>query len=239
MTNKETILTVDNLNVSYDKNKIITNLSFSVKRKDVLIILGPNGAGKSTLLKAILNLIPYTGTVKWNSNKISYLPPQEQLQRKNLPPLSIEEFFNFKTKDHNKIVEILSEVGLDPQILPRQFGALSTGQFQRMSIAWALIDEPEVLIIDEPTSGIDIGGEETIYNLIHKFWKKYHMTILMVTHDLNIVWEHANNVLCINKQYSCMGTPEEILSPEQLKKLYGTGLKYYKHHHDHKYRNEK
>jgi zinc transport system ATP-binding protein len=123
-------------------------------------------------------------------------------------------------------------VGLDTTLLKKQFGTLSTGQFQRMIIAWALVDEPSVLLFDEPTSGIDVGGQETIYSLLHKFWEERGLTILLVTHDLNIVWEHANNVLCLNKKMLCHGKPKEVINPKSLEKLYGTGVKFYIHRHD-------
>ncbi len=126
---------------------------------------------------------------------------------------------------------MISEVGLNESILEHQFSELSTGQFQRMLIGWALLDSPDVLILDEPTSGIDIGGEETIYSLLKKFWENQNLTILLVTHDLNIVWEYATQVICLNKQKTCKGKPEEVLTPEQLKALYGTGVKFYKHQH--------
>jgi len=231
MIDKNTVLTVNNLQIAYEGEQIISDLSFTVDKRDILIFLGPNGAGKTTLLRALQNLLSYQGTVSWNAEKISYLPPQEFLQRQNLPPLSIEEFYAFKTSDSNIIKSMIVEVGLDESLLSHQFNKLSTGQFQRMLIGWALLDNPDVLILDEPTSGIDIGGEETIYSLLHKFWQNQDLTILLVTHDLNIVWEYATQVICLNKQQMCMGKPGEVLTPEQLKKLYGTGIKFYKHQH--------
>ena len=225
------ILTVKNLNVAYDGEAVINNLSFQVEEGEVLIILGPNGAGKTTLLRALVGLLPYTGEIHWATKSISYLPPQELLQRKVLPPLSIEEFFKFKHVSSAQISTILDAVGLDSSALKKRFGTLSTGQFQRMIIAWALVDEPSVLLFDEPTSGIDIGGQETIYSLLHKFWSEKHLTILMVTHDLNVVWEHANNVLCLNKKMVCYGKPREVLTPESLEEIYGTGVKFYEHTH--------
>ena len=231
MQSANNVLTVSNLQVSYNGNQIITDLSFTVAKSDILIILGPNGAGKTTLLRALLNLLPYQGSVSWHAKNISYLPPQEFLQRQNLPPLNIEEFFSFKTNDIETVKSMLTEVGLDETLLKRQFSALSTGQFQRMLIAWALADDPDVLILDEPTSGIDVGGEETVYSLLHKFWLKQRLTILLVTHDLNVVWEYGTRVLCLNRKQMCMGKPDEVLTPEQLKQLYGTGIKFYKHQH--------
>ena len=225
------LLEVENLLVQFNEETILKNLTFNVKEKEVLVILGPNGAGKTTLLKALLGIIPSSGKITWNTNDISYLPPQELVGRKNLPPLSVLDFFKFKNDSKSEIINILKAVGLDKSILNKQFTTLSTGQFQRMIIAWALINKPKVLLLDEPTSGIDVGGEETIYSLLHKFWEKEKLTILLVTHDLNIVWEHADKVLCLNKEKLCYGSPQEILTVENLKKLYGTGIKFYKHNH--------
>jgi len=225
------MLTVENLNVAFDGVPVITDLSFEVKAGEVLVILGPNGAGKTTLLRALLGLVPYTGTIRWATEDISYLPPQELLERRGLPPLSIEEFFRFKAVSRAQIVRIFEGVGLDPALLTRGYGALSTGQFQRMIIAWALVDEPSVLLFDEPTSGIDIGGQETIYSLLHRFWKERNLTILLVTHDLNVVWEHAETVLCMNREKICYGPPRRVLTPDELEKIYGSGIKYYEHTH--------
>jgi len=217
--------------VKLDEEEIIKDLSFDVKEGEVLVILGPNGAGKTTLLRTLLGLLPYTGEISWFTKDISYLPPQEFLGRKDLPPLSIEEFFKFKNIPSEKILKILKQVGLDASILKKTFATLSTGQFQRMIIAWGLVGEPSVLLFDEPTTGIDVGGQETIYSLLHKFWKEMNLTILLVTHDLSIVWEHANNVLCLNKKMLCYGMPRKILTPKNLKQLYGTGIKFYEHKH--------
>ncbi|WP_305907658.1 metal ABC transporter ATP-binding protein [Methylomarinum sp. Ch1-1] len=231
MTDENAVLTVSHLDVAYDGAGVISDLSFSVDKRDILVVLGPNGAGKTTLLRALQNLLPYHGTITWQARKIGYLPPQEFLQRQNLPPLTIDEFYAFKNPAEGDVSEILSQVGLDESLLSHQFGELSTGQFQRMMIGWALLDKPDVLILDEPTSGIDVGGEETIYSLLHQFWRNQELTILLVSHDLNIVWEYATQVICLNKQQMCMGKPEEVLTPEQLKALYGTGIKFYRHQH--------
>ena len=227
----KTMLKVDNLNVAFDGFDVITDLSFEVKEGEVLVILGPNGAGKTTLLRALLGLIPYTGSVMWATEDISYLPPQELWERRGLPPLSIEEFFRFKAVSMERILTIFQRVGLDPSLLKRGYGTLSTGQFQRMIIGWALVDDPSVLLFDEPTSGIDIGGQETIYSLLHSFWKERNLTILLVTHDLNVVWEHAETVLCMNREKLCYGNPHKVLTPEELEKIYGAGIKHYEHTH--------
>lgn len=223
------VLEVKDLNVTLEGESILKDLSFTVEKGEVLVILGPNGAGKTTLLKTLLGIIPSKGEIKWKTKNISYLPPQEFLQRQYLPPLSVKDFFELKGAPKNKTIKMLELVGLKKSIIDKNFNSLSTGQFQRMIIAWALVNEPSVLLFDEPTAGIDVGGEETIYSLLHKFWKEKKMTILLVTHDLSVVWEHANKVLCLNKKKICYGKPKKILTPKNLEEVYGTGVKFYEH----------
>jgi len=228
------ILKVKNLNVALDGDEIIKNLSFEVKEREIFTILGPNGAGKTTLFRTLLGLIPYKGEIVWTPKepKIGYLP--ERLSRVKFKelPISVRDFFKFKESSDEKISEVLKSVGLeDPKILERDPGDLSSGQFQRMLIGWGLVGDPQVLLFDEPTTGIDIGGEETIYSLLYKFWKERNLTILLITHDLNIVYKYSTNVLCLNKKAICSGVPREILTPEILERLYGTEIKFYRHTH--------
>jgi len=229
MKNDNSALEVNNLTVELNGQGIIKELSFEVKRGETLVVLGPNGAGKTTLLRALLNVIPYQGQIKWSVKNISYLPPNELLQRREILPLTVEDFYSLKEISGNKVVDSLQSVGLERKLLKAGIANLSTGQFQRLNIAWALVDKPDTLLFDEPTSGIDIGGTETIYSLLHTFWEQYKMTIILVTHDLSVVWEHADNVLCLNKKGLCYGAPKHILTTENLQQLYGTGVKYYHH----------
>jgi len=225
---EEIILKVKNLNVELDNRKIIDDLSFEVKRGETLVILGPNGAGKSVLLKTLLNLLPHKGEVKWGKNiKIGYVP-QRLPFIKNIP-LSVKEFFELKSTKN--VGEVLDLVGLNISVENQSVGTLSSGQFQRVLIAWALINDPEVLLFDEPTSGIDIGGEETIYSLLNNLKKKKELTIFLVTHDLNIVYQEANNVLCLNHQKICYGLPKEVLTTQNIEKLFGGNVKFFEHNH--------
>ena len=192
-------------------------------------MLGPNGAGKTTLLKALLGVIPYKGEITWNVKNTSYLPPNELFHRRELLPMTVEDFYSLKDVSGEKVIDSLRSVGLGEDLVKKRIEYLSTGQFQRLNIAWALVDKPDTLIFDEPTSGIDIGGTETIYSLLHNFWEKYDMTIILVTHDLSVVWEHADNVLCLNKTGKCFGVPQKVLTTENLRELYGVDVKYYHH----------
>jgi len=230
----EKVLRVEKLNVRFGEEEIIKNLSFEVEEGEILTIIGPNGSGKTTLLRALLGLIPYKGKIEWAPHvKIGYLP--QRLSRRTFQsiPLSIEEFFGFKKVSRKQILEIFKLVGLGggKKLLRRNPSELSSGEFQRMLIAWCLVDKPNVLLLDEPSESIDIGGEETIYSLLGKFWRERRLTILLVTHDLNIVYAYSSNVLCLCKKIFCYGPPKEILTPKRLQQLYGTKIKFYKHKH--------
>lgn len=228
------ILEVKNLKVSLEGEKIIENLSFRVDRGEILTILGPNGAGKSVLLKTLLGFFPYQGEIIWKEKaRIGYLPQGfNQFKIKHLP-LTVQDFFALKIPPPSleEINHFLKQVGLTENLLNKKAGNLSGGEFQRMLIAWTLISRPQIIFFDEPTTGIDLGGDETIYSLLHTLWKKEKLTLFLVTHDLNIVYRYSTNVLCLNRKgYNCFGAPKEILSPQVLEKLFGTEIKFYEHH---------
>ncbi|OGM97968.1 MAG: hypothetical protein A2817_02820 [Candidatus Yanofskybacteria bacterium RIFCSPHIGHO2_01_FULL_39_8b] len=237
----EVILKVKDLSVGFERDKVITGLDFSVNKGDVVAIVGPNGAGKSVLFRALLGLIPHFGQIEWARDlKISYVPQKFSIDKEL--PLSVEEFLKFKKKKTADIVDTLESLGimtakhahhsefhLQEHILKQRLGWLSGGQLQRVLIAWALLDNPDVLLFDEPTAGIDLGGEETIYNLLKKLHQERNMTILLISHDLNIVYKYATNVLCLNKEMICYGTPSTVLDPSSLAKLYGGEAGFYKH----------
>jgi zinc transport system ATP-binding protein len=208
----------------------LENLSFEVKEGEVLTILGPNGAGKTVLLKTLLGLLPYKGKIEWTSGvKIGYVP--QRLPFIKDIPMSVGEFFKLKEASEKEIKEIFNSIGLKGDILEKKIGDLSSGQFQRILVGWALILNPQILLFDEPTTGIDIGGQESIYNLLEKLRKERSLTILLVTHDLSIVYKLATNCLCLNKKMLCYSIPKELTS-ERLSQLYGGEIKFYRHSHD-------
>ena len=227
------ILEVKNLHVNFGEDIIHNNLSFSVERGEMLTILGPNGAGKSVLLKALLGILPYKGDITWHgSPRIEYLPQNlTNLAIKNLP-ITVEDFFKLKDIHYSisEIAKFLKLVGLDVDILKKLATTLSGGQFQRMLIAWVLITNPDVLFLDEPTAGIDIGGGESIYSLIDSIRVKSGLTVVLVTHDIHIVYAHSDNVLCLSrKNHTCFGKPKTILNPKTLEKIFGMKIGFYQH----------
>lgn len=224
------ILEVKNLSVTLEKETILKNISFNVFAGEALAVIGPNGAGKTMLFRALLGLIPHEGDVVWQKGvRLGYVPQKFFVER--TIPLTVHEFFLLQSKhfwfpkhtflDHLK--HELALVGLTENILQKPLGELSGGQMQRLLISWAMLNHPDVLLFDEPTAGIDVGFEETIYNLIHKMQDERNTTILLISHDLNIVYRYAQKVLCINKEMICHGSPEEILTPEELVRIYGAG----------------
>jgi len=224
------ILKVKNLNVELEGEEILKDLSFEVKEGEVLTILGPNGAGKTVLLKALLGILPYKGEIEWKAEiKIGYVP--QRLPFIKDIPMSVKEFFALKNVSEKETEEVLKSIGLKEEIFEKKIGELSSGQFQRILVGWALSSNPQVLLFDEPMTGIDIGGQESIYNLLEKLKKEKNLTILLVTHDLSIVYKFATNCLCLNKKVLCYSTPKE-LTTERLSQLYGGKIKFYEHKHE-------
>ena len=127
---------------------------------------------------------------------------------------------------------VSAELGLANELLSTSIGALSGGQFQKMLIGFALLGRPNVLLFDEPTASLDELTEEHIYGLLHSLQKQRGMTILLVSHDLSIVYKNANMVLCLSKGKTCMGPPKEILTPAMLQELYASPAQYYQHVHE-------
>lgn len=228
------LLTVKNLNVQMDQKLIIENVSFELAPRDRLSILGPNGAGKTMLLRALLNLIPYWGEIRWAPDvRIGYVP--QKLEADRHLPITYEDLFEAKCKTIGEAAELTAEiyetVGLTKEMIRMPVGHLSGGQFQRGLIGFALIGQPNVLLLDEPTASIDEPGEEHIYELIHRLQDQYGLASIMVSHDLSFVFRYATKVLCLNRRSICVGTPQASLTPDVIEKLYGESFSYY--HHDH------
>ena len=225
------VLKAKKINVELGNEKIIEDLSFEVKEGEVVTILGPNGAGKTVLFKTLIGLLPFQGKIEWKKGiKIGYVPQRIPFIKDI--PINVEEFFALKGISRKKTADMLDSLGINAkENLKKRLGDLSSGQFQRVLIGFALVSNPEVLLFDEPMTGIDIGGEETVYTLLEKLKKERNLTILLITHDLSIIYKFATSVLCFNKKALCYGAPKEALTPENLSQLYGEKIKFYHHLH--------
>lgn len=246
-------LDVENLCVKINNYHLIENISFSIEEGSIVAIIGPNGAGKTTLIKAILGLIPFaTGSVllfgqpfKYNHShiKVGYVP--QRLEFDKTFPLTVSELLSFtvppiysfpfyKRKKEKEYIDKLLEIVGVQDLANRSIGSLSGGELQRVMIAKAIVNNPEILFLDEPASGVDIEGQERFYDLIRRLNREKGITVILISHDLNIVYRFADNVLCLNRKLICSGKPAEALTDEVIKSVYGEMMGAYIHScHEH------
>lgn len=234
MQSEHSILSVRNLSISPGGKKVLRDLSFDVARGESLAIIGPNGAGKTVLLRALLNLCPFDGTIEWAPGiRLGYVPQSIAADRRL--PLHVRDLM--KAKAHimklppSAIRDAAALVNLAPELLDTRIGVLSGGQFQKVLITFALLGDPNVLLVDEPTASLDELAQEHIYELLDELQRKRNLTVLLVSHDLSIVYQFASKVLCLGSTH-CFGAPQDILTPEMLASVYSAVPKFYHHAHE-------
>jgi zinc transport system ATP-binding protein len=212
------LLKVSNLTVELQHQTILENVSFEINQGANVAIVGPNGAGKTMLFRTLLNLVPYTGTIEWRGKvKLGYVP--QNVSVKDIP-ISVKEFLSYKP--NADVAKALSAVRLDEKgFAEKSLNVLSGGQLRRVLIAWALIDNPNVLLLDEPTVGVDIGGEESIFVMLNELRRKTHITMLLITHDIHLVKEYTELLLGLNKCMTYFGEAHQITEPALQQKIYG------------------
>ena len=212
------ILKVSNLSVKLQDQTLLDNISFNVKKGTTLALLGPNGAGKTVLLRTLLNRLPYTGTIEWTEKvRIGYVP--QNVTTSDIP-MSVREFFSIGNNiDYNKALE---KVRInDKSILDKRLGILSGGQLRRVLISWALNDNPNVLFLDEPTTGVDLDSEEPIYLMLNDIKNTHKITIFLITHNIHIVQEYSDELLALNKCVTFYGPSTDICKPAIQNQIYG------------------
>ena len=226
---QEPFLKVDNLSVVIDGRKIIDDVSFELKPQEVMAVIGPNGAGKSTLIKTIVGITKKTsGEIKLASGaKIGYLPQRFHVDF--YLPMTVKEFLDLKPEHKYSIEEVLNLIEIPKQWLNQNLATFSSGQLQKILLAWAIIDQPNVLLFDEPTENVDIVSQESIYDLLHKLQDDLGISIIIITHDLNVVYKYANTVMCLNGKMTCYGETLATLSKDALSELYGNHAFFHKH----------
>ncbi len=228
------ILEVRSLSVRFGATSVLSDLSFVVEPATSLAILGPNGAGKTVLFRALIGAIPYGGTIRWAAGtRIGYVPQKLDLERD--VPITGLDFLRARTTlargDVADIARILALVGIPGEVANQPIGVLSGGQFQRLLIAFAIAGNPTVLLLDEPTAGVDEPGQEQLNELVRRLQRDRGLTVLFISHELTVVYRYATNVLCLNRAQACLGPPQAILTPDRLHELYGSPIEY--HIHDH------
>ncbi|MDG7055133.1 MAG: metal ABC transporter ATP-binding protein [Wolbachia endosymbiont of Menacanthus eurysternus] len=220
------VLKIENLALAYDNKKVLDGINISIERGDVVTILGPNGGGKTSLVKAVAGINKnYTGSVMFADDiKISYMPQNFSIS--NLMPITVEYFllnsFSTKLKKHQSIITKAIELVGIGNILKNQVSEISAGQTQLLLLARCLIAEPDLIILDEPVSAMDISARAKFYDIISKIAKKRLVSILMTSHDLNSIVPCSDYIICINNTIYCQGKPGEIMKNKTLSEIFGS-----------------
>ena len=214
----EYLLQVSDLSVQIQNQTILEHVSFKLKKGVTLAIVGPNGAGKTMFFRALLNLVPFEGKIDWSEKvKIGYVP--QNVSVKDIP-ISVREFLSYASGSSAE--KALAAVKLDSaEIANKSLSVLSGGQLRRVLIAWAIIDNPNVLLFDEPTVGVDVGSEESIFVMLNELKKKTSITMILITHDIHLVKEYTDQLLGLNKCVTFFGDSQQIAEPSLQQKIYG------------------
>ena len=228
---------IDKVTVNIEGETILDNVSLHLHCNEITMLLGKNGAGKSTLIKALLNEKDYSGSITFSSRHtnsttltIGYVPQKIEIESS---PMCVYDFlcsgqgstpvfFRKSKKAYSNIKNHLKEFGAD-SLIDKRVCDLSGGQLQRVLIAMATMPYPELLIMDEPVSGIDAKGKKEFYTLIKKIKEKHDISILIVSHDFDYVEGFADKVVLLNKKVLKVGTPKEVVASYDFKDEFTIG----------------
>jgi zinc transport system ATP-binding protein len=249
-TASNAIVDLENVGVQYEGDvQALENISLQIYQKDLVGIIGPNGAGKSTLLSVILGLVkPTTGGVRLFGKPISsealrrvgYVPQKAQPRDVNFPSTVYETVLMGRVpkagllhrlgkEDHQKVKEVLERLELE-DLRDRRIGLLSGGQSQRVFLAKALVSDPELLILDEPTSGVDAPSRKEFYGILGKLNQESGVTLILSSHDIGIVTTLAKRVVCLNRTLFFCGDTREFADSSILAKAYDHPIELVRHH---------
>lgn len=231
-------LSLKNVSVDFNGLRVVDDVSFDVQKGEIVSLIGPNGSGKTTLIRAMLGLIPYQGkiqlrgkTLSDNLSAVGYVPQRFDFDKTF--PLSVQEFLNLFPRRFDSIRDeqaLCEELRVDA-LLDKKLGELSGGQLQRVLIAQALLKNPELLILDEPTSGVDAEGMKTFYEIVEHLNREHGATIILISHELSMVYALASSVVCLNRNMVCFGAPDQVLTDSVLATMYGKNFQRRGHEH--------
>lgn len=233
----ELLLQATDISYSNSGKSILDQVSFELYRGQITTIIGPNGAGKSTLTSIVNGLIEnFTGTIKRTDNlKIGYLP--QKVYVNTLMPLSVQRLMQLtqQVKDV-EVDEALAQTDVS-YLKHRQVQSLSEGELKRVLLARTTLGKPDLIVLDEPTAGVDVTGEIKMYELIGEFRNRLQCAVLLVSHDLHLVMSKTDQVLCLNQHLCCSGLPESVSRHPEYLALFGDqaadAIAVYSHQHDH------
>ena len=211
LTNKP-LLELNNISYRYKAYEILSNITFSIPAQNIVTVIGPNGAGKSTLCKVIMGVLkPTSGCIQYKTNlKISYMP--QKLVLNPLIPITVYNFLtltNSYSLNQKFLNKLLNEYNLD-NIINKQLFSISGGEMQKVLFIKALLKDSDLLVLDEPTRGLDVIGQNDFYSTLSSIQKDTNKSILIISHDLYTVMKTSNQVICLNKHICCSGLPQFV-----------------------------
>ena len=232
---KTLALEVEHLTVALDRRVILQDLSFRVATAAWVAVIGPNGAGKTVLFRTLIGALPFTGTIRWApGTRMGYVPQKLDIERSL--PVSGRDLLTARARltgaEETEIDAALARVGLAPAVLDLLVGALSGGQFQRLLMASALLGRPTLLLLDEPTTGIDEPGQVRLNDTLQRL-RHEGLTVITISHDLSVVSRFATDVLCVTWNHSCLQMPTHVLTPQVLADVYGEPVAFFRHDESH------
>lgn len=231
------LVAFDNVSVSLGGRTVLQRISLALEPAEIVTIVGPNGSGKSTLIRTLLGAVrPSAGTLqKAPGLRIGYVP--QKLAIDPTLPLSVARFLSLPQRKSPQQTETALATAGVPDLAKQQMGGLSGGQFQRVLLARALLETPQLLILDEATQGLDQPGSAAFYRQIEQVRQDLGCAVLMVSHELHVVMAASDRVICLNGHVCCAGAPEQVASAPEYQALFGSGtagaLALYRHEHDH------
>jgi zinc transport system ATP-binding protein len=234
---KMSLISVQNLSIRYGAQTVLHHVDLTIDRGEIVTIVGPNGSGKTTLLKAIIGAIePTAGQITLKRGlRIGYVP--QRLHIDPTLPMTVQRFLRLTNRVTKQACQSALATAGVPSVLHQQMASLSGGQFQRVLLARAIIHQPDILLLDEATQGLDQRGSASFYQQIEHVRQQTGCAVLMISHDLHVVMSTSDRVICLNGHVCCQGSPAVVASAPEYRALFGTGtggaLALYRHEHDH------
>jgi zinc transport system ATP-binding protein len=246
------LVSIRNLHVTLGGNAILRDLNADVERERITAVIGLNGSGKTTLLRAVLQEIPYTGTIQFHCGHdhrapspqyVGYVPQKLRIDAhlpltvRDLLAMALQRrplFLGISGRVRRQMLALLEQVHAPEYLLDRPVDRISGGELQRVLLGLALQPAPELLLLDEPAAGIDFQDQTQFYDLLANINRERKTTILLVSHDTSMVSKRAHHVLCLKDgRVQCQGPPSQVITEEMLEQTFGHGHTVYAHRHAH------